>query len=69
MNELLEQAISCPYCGERIYVLIDCSVHQQNYIEDCQVCCRPINFNVSIDLDTNAELDGNVNIIVSSEND
>jgi transcription elongation factor Elf1 len=63
MNELLERVITCPYCGERINILIDCSVHQQNYIEDCQVCCHPINFNVSIDLDSN------VNIVVSSEYD
>ncbi len=33
---------SCPYCGEPIQLLIDWSVEQQEYIEDCQVCCRPI---------------------------
>jgi hypothetical protein len=49
MNELLGEHIDCPYCGERIEVLIDCSVPQQNYIEDCQVCCRPINFYVNVD--------------------
>ncbi|MFK5986211.1 MAG: CPXCG motif-containing cysteine-rich protein [Pseudomonadota bacterium] len=49
MNELQEKRIQCPYCGEKIDIFIDCSVEQQNYIEDCQVCCRPINFNVSID--------------------
>jgi phage FluMu protein Com len=48
MNELSPQTIRCPYCDEVIEVLIDCSVEQQHYIEDCQVCCRPINFNVSI---------------------
>jgi hypothetical protein len=48
MNELMEQQVSCPYCGEVIDVLIDGSVPQQNYIEDCQVCCRPINFEVSV---------------------
>jgi len=46
MNTLFEQAISCPYCGETISVLIDCSVEQQEYIEDCQVCCRPITIKV-----------------------
>jgi len=29
--------------------LIDCSVPQQNYIEDCQVCCRPIELDVVVD--------------------
>lgn len=32
----------CPYCGESIELLIDCSVEEQEYIEDCFVCCRPI---------------------------
>ena len=39
----------CPYCGELIEVVIDMSVEQQDYIEDCSVCCRPITVNVSID--------------------
>jgi hypothetical protein len=33
---------SCPYCGEEIQLIIDCSLDHQEYIEDCQVCCRPI---------------------------
>ncbi|MCW8826422.1 MAG: CPXCG motif-containing cysteine-rich protein [Gammaproteobacteria bacterium] len=49
MNELEERQIECPYCGESIVVLLDASVDHQTYIEDCQVCCRPINFDVSID--------------------
>ena len=35
-------AIDCPYCGETIDVVVDDSVEQQQTIEDCQVCCRPI---------------------------
>lgn len=49
MNELESRSVDCPYCGESIELLIDCSIMQQRYIEDCQVCCRPINVNVSID--------------------
>lgn len=37
-----EAEIRCPFCGEDITVLIDCSVDDQDYIEDCSVCCRPI---------------------------
>ncbi|MCW8194647.1 CPXCG motif-containing cysteine-rich protein [Proteobacteria bacterium 005FR1] len=48
MQGLAEQRIDCPYCGEAIEVLIDCSEEQQEYIEDCQVCCRPIRFQVSV---------------------
>jgi hypothetical protein len=34
--------LTCPYCGEEIEVAVDCSVRRQVYVEDCQVCCRPI---------------------------
>ncbi len=49
MSRVDETKVACPYCGETIEVLIDCSVEQQTYIEDCQVCCRPIGFDVSVD--------------------
>lgn len=48
MNELRQSTVQCPYCGETIEVLIDCSIDNQDYIEDCQVCCRPINFSISL---------------------
>jgi hypothetical protein len=41
----------CPYCGETIELVIDDSVDQQCYIEDCFVCCRPINIEVVVDAD------------------
>ncbi len=50
-NRLEELAIQCPYCWQTIQVLIDCSVEAQEYIEDCQVCCRPIVFDVLVDDD------------------
>ncbi|WP_126452365.1 CPXCG motif-containing cysteine-rich protein [Sulfuriflexus mobilis] len=34
--------ISCPYCGEVFETTADCSAGDQEYIEDCQICCRPI---------------------------
>ena len=37
-----EQFFNCPYCGQRISVLLDLSVPAQSYIEDCEVCCNPI---------------------------
>jgi hypothetical protein len=39
MIALSEQAITCPYCGEAITVLVDGSVARQDYVEDCEVCC------------------------------
>jgi len=39
---LVEQSISCPFCAERVSILLDLSAGTQSYIEDCQVCCRPM---------------------------
>lgn len=44
MEGLGESTIYCPYCGEPNRVLLDPSEAGQTYIEDCQVCCRPIVF-------------------------
>lgn len=43
------ESIHCPYCGESIDIAIDDSVEHQQYVEDCHVCCRPINVTVSVD--------------------
>ena len=51
MLDLVPRDISCPYCGELISILVDPSIGEQNYIEDCQVCCRPIEVTVQIDDD------------------
>jgi hypothetical protein len=42
MELLHETPIRCPYCGEPVTVLIDCSVETQEYVEDCAVCCQPM---------------------------
>lgn len=48
MNRWLsEQSISCPFCGETITILVDASAGSQEYIEDCQVCCRPMQISIS----------------------
>lgn len=41
--------LDCPYCGESISVLVDCSCEQQTYVEDCQVCCQPMVIHVLVD--------------------
>ena len=35
-------AIHCPYCGESYETVVDLSAGSQNYIEDCAICCKPI---------------------------
>lgn len=37
-----EHPFTCPYCWAEITMLLDLSVDGQTYIEDCEVCCRPI---------------------------
>ena len=51
MNTLLLRPIDCPYCGEIIDIQVDPSAGDQNYIEDCPVCCRPIEFRLEASLD------------------
>jgi transcription elongation factor Elf1 len=43
MNEYFFQ---CPYCWEQISMLLDLSQKHQNYIEDCEVCCNPIQVSI-----------------------
>jgi hypothetical protein len=50
----LSHTLYCPYCNEPIEIVIDPSLPSQSYIEDCQVCCRPINLEVEIDEDGHA---------------
>jgi transcription elongation factor Elf1 len=38
----IEHFFTCPYCWQQISVLLDTSVRQQHYVEDCEVCCNPI---------------------------
>ena len=62
MRDQEEKSICCPYCGETIDILIDASLSEQEYIEDCQVCCCPMNISVSIE-------DKDIAVNVSHENE
>lgn len=46
-----ELEITCPYCGEAFTTLVDTSAGDQDYIEDCVVCCRPIECHLAVDAD------------------
>jgi hypothetical protein len=43
--------VQCPYCGESFDTLLDLSAGSAAYIEDCQVCCQPIEFRIEVDHD------------------
>ena len=45
---MLEHFFSCPHCWEEISMLLDPSV-STTYIEDCEVCCNPIEVTVSFE--------------------
>jgi hypothetical protein len=49
--------VVCPYCGEENEIGIDAgSGNYQDYVEDCQVCCRPWRLTVSYDDEGNARI-------------
>ena len=49
---LVEHAYCCGFCGEEIIVEIDISAgSQQEYVEDCPVCCHPHVLHVTIESD------------------
>ena len=45
----MEHFFACPYCGEQISMVLDTSVPRQSYIEDCEVCCRPIEVRYTVE--------------------
>jgi cysteine-rich CPXCG protein len=40
--------VDCPYCGERYVTPIDLTAGASTFIEDCQICCRPIELEVRV---------------------
>jgi hypothetical protein len=41
--------VECPYCGESFETPVDMSSGSARYVEDCQICCQPIEFSVEVD--------------------
>lgn len=60
---------SCPYCGEPVQLIIDQGGDEagdqaeQLYVEDCQVCCRPMLVTVRY------ANDGSLEVSLRDEND
>jgi hypothetical protein len=49
MSELIsEENCHCPFCAEPITIVVDYSAGSQVYIEDCQVCCQPMEVVVEV---------------------
>ncbi|MCB0419708.1 MAG: CPXCG motif-containing cysteine-rich protein [Bdellovibrionales bacterium] len=48
--EEVEQSFQCPYCLEAISMILDVSLSgTQSYIEDCEVCCHPIQVTYTVE--------------------
>lgn len=50
MDGIETAVLQCPCCGEFVELTIDCSVEEQEYTEDCPVCCRPLVLTVHVGL-------------------
>ncbi len=46
---MYEHFFQCPHCWEEISMLLDTSVRNQTYIEDCEICCNPIELEVAFE--------------------
>ena len=54
----LEAMVSCPYCGETVEIALDPgSGSEQEYVEDCPVCCQPWSVRVSYQPDGSATVE------------
>lgn len=52
-----DAVISCPYCGESVEIALDAgSGSRQEYVEDCEVCCRPWRVSVQYARDGHANV-------------
>jgi transcription elongation factor Elf1 len=48
----VEKKVRCPWCGESMHIIVDFSGGSQSYVEDCQVCCQPM----QVDFEADGEL-------------
>lgn len=37
----VSERVECPYCGQRMELVVDTSLPEQRFTTDCEVCCRP----------------------------
>jgi hypothetical protein len=48
LTKNMEHFFTCPHCFERISMVLDTSVKRQTYVEDCEVCCHPIEISYTV---------------------
>ena len=57
MADAMEHFFTCPYCWQTISMVLDTSVGVQTYVEDCEVCCQPIEISYRIEEEALADFD------------
>ncbi len=55
----MEYFFTCPYCWQRISMVLDTSVSSQTYVEDCEICCKPIEVQYAVEDDTIVAFEAN----------
>jgi transcription elongation factor Elf1 len=45
----VEHSFTCPFCGEEISMVLDLSVRHHTYVEDCEVCCNPLEITYTVE--------------------
>ena len=45
---MLESYFDCQHCWENQLKMIDPSILNQTFIEDCETCCNPLEFKIQI---------------------
>ena len=56
----MEHFFTCPYCWQEISMVLDVSEPHQTYVEDCEVCCKPIEVEYTLQDETVAEFEARV---------
>lgn len=51
LDNEVEYDFMCPYCWQPITMLLDLSAGSQHYVEDCEICCNPIEIDYGVDRD------------------
>jgi hypothetical protein len=56
----MEYFFTCPYCWQQISMVLDISEPHQSYVEDCEVCCKPIEVEYTLEDESIAEFEARV---------
>ena len=56
----MEYFFTCPYCWQEISMVLDASEPHQTYVEDCEVCCKPIEVEYSLENEKVLEFEARV---------